>query len=310
MVYLLPAHVDGPPAAPQRGGLQAACYPGPDVRDERGRPLWLHGVQAWPENRAGWLVVHDGTPDLDDDDTHVDYGNQDDDPQPVAGRPVLLRTSVRGPRPSRGTDMLAVMSGRVERRLEAITSQAIAREVWTGRLTQADTYELADGQEWLNPTPDSGDTWANPFLSADGLVTVPDGPLSPMRALGELESALADRVAGGPLLIHVPVAVLPEISWTLDRQGDALYTAKGSRVVPDSGYPGWGPGEDEQTADPGIWMYGSGPIQLWVGEKTVFDRMEQVVHIRDNQCEMWAERPFLTLFDPSTIVGAAVTPST
>ncbi len=309
---MMPGYVDGPPAQPQRGGLLPAAFEGPNTPGPDGAPAWLKGVQDWPENAAGWRVVQDFiTGGQVGDDVMETYGELDTDPYPVASRPVMLQTKVEGPRFGRGSDLQSALRGRVERRLDAVASQAVAREMWTGTLTRQAPYPLSSTYTWANPSPSSGMS-CNPFLSDSDNVNdiAPGNPLTPMRALGEVEAATAELVAGGPVMIHCPLVVLTELAWSLERQGPLLLTAKGSIVVPDQGYPGIGPGDTEATADPSMYIYGSGPVMYWLGATDVFDDLDQVVRVSDNAIAMWGQRPFMTLFDPRTLTGCAVTPST
>lgn len=281
-MHLLATNVDGPTAQPLRGGLLAAALP-PAPGD------WDGGVVAWMESTGGWRIAQDCTTDIDDHGT-------DADPLPVAARPFVIQTVVRSRRST-----VAEMSARARRRLDALTGKAIARELWTGAASDLDPYQLAGAgrQDYANPQPAVGDDYVNARLAAAGaeMFTVPQPA---MQALGEVEDRLAELVAGGPLYLHVPLALLMELGPSLQPQGELLLTPAGSRVVADAGYPGTDP------TGTGRVIYGSGPVVVWTGPITVLDDPSQVVSTSDNTVEVWAERAAMSLFDPQTLVGCPV----
>ncbi|MDN5919195.1 MAG: hypothetical protein L0I76_29565 [Pseudonocardia sp.] len=279
--------VPSPPVQARRAGdLLRAALPG---QDGDGATDWTKGVVAWPESLAGWRVIQDCST------TEVDYGLANAG-QPVGARPFLIQTAVDCPRAP-----IPDMAARAARRIEAITSQAVARELWTGAASAEDPWELPDGAAWdlSNPAGPTAGTYVNPHLAAADVGTAAGGP---MAVLGQVEAAVADKTIGGPIYLHVPLDVLFELAIGLERRGDLLVTPAGSIVVADGGYPG--------TATDGttLAIYGTGPVQVWLGPTTVYDDPSQVVNASNNVARVWAERPALVLFDPQTLVGAAVSP--
>lgn len=281
-MQLLAQPVAGPAAQAPRGGLLAAAQPGAtDVR-------WDAGVIAWPEAIGGWRIVQDCTTDV------FEHEFDEDVELPTAARPFVIQTRVTARRTS-----IEEMGGRARRRLEAVTGKAIARELWTGAATKLDPYELPGPQTYANPTASEG-LVLNPHLaSADAELYI--GALPPVAALGEVEARAAEVVVGGPVYLHVPLAILTELAPSLQPRGDLLYTAAGNLVISDGGYPGTGP-----DGTPSRVIYGTGPVQVWTGPVDVIDDPSQVVNTRDNRVEVWAERPALALFDPQTLVGCPV----
>ncbi|MDN5919082.1 MAG: hypothetical protein L0I76_28975 [Pseudonocardia sp.] len=259
---------------------------------------WQKGVITWPESLAGWKTLLDCSTAEEDYDVTTSG-------DAVGAVPYLIQTAVDCPRAP-----IPEMAARARRRIEAITSQAVARELWTGALSADDPWELPDSITWTlsNHSPATG-TYVNPYLRAATLLNAADvggDPAtlpSPAAALGMVESAVADTMVGGPIYLHVPLAVLFELALGLERRGDLLYTPAGSIVVADGGYPGTSADTGGATA-----IYGTGPVQVWLGETTVYDEPSWVVDPATNVARVWAERPALVLFDPQTLVGAAVSP--
>lgn len=286
--------IPSPPVQARRAGdLLRAAIPG-NTGD--GGTDWLKGVVQWPESLAGWRTLQDCS------DIEQDYGVGASG-QAVGAHPFVIQTAVDCPRGS-----VAAMADRARRRIEAISSQAVARELWTGATSLGDPWQLPTGLTWelSNPSPAAG-SYVNPHLRDATLLNagVTDPTLLPsaMSAIGQIEAAVADRTIGGPIYIHVPLDVLMGIAIGLDRRGDVLLTPAGSVVVADGGYPGTTDDTNSTLA-----IYGTGPVQVWLGDPVVHDEPTWVVNPATNVARVWAERPALVLFDPQTLVGAAVSP--
>lgn len=276
---MLPGFVDGPPAAAQRGGLVANSLTGDQQVD------WLKGLQWWPEDAGGYQLAVECSTET------VDYGDVGI-PSPVAAQPYLIRTNVQGPKSSR-----LDLGERARRRLEFVTSKALAREFWLGEMAQAAPFELPTSYEWSNPSPSSG-LYETPYLSMTAAATVTSG-LDPASAMAAVEEELGALVTGGPMYLHVPLSLITQLGLILTRQGDALFTDAGSVVVTDRGYTGDGP-------TTGTWIYGTGPVMTWVGDAVVYDDPSEYVNVSNNVIEVWADRPAMALFDPLTLVAAQV----
>lgn len=258
---------------------------------------WGKGLVTWPEAPRAYRIAQDCTDGLIGVGDPAEYG-------PVAARPFVIQSVTRCPR----TTDLEEVKTRARAHIESITSNAIARELWTGEATKVDPWELPDGLRFslANPRP-TGSTgndgpYLNPHLSAGPMLTGTADSLA--EAIGRVESEVADRTAGGLIFLHVPAPLL----MGLDREqvqmvGDLLMTPLGSLIVTDFGYPP-NPGD----AVPSTYtIYGTGPVTCYVGGVDVMDRSSWVVDHRTNRIAVWAERPALTLFDPQTLVGCAVT---
>lgn len=274
---MLPGFVEGPPAREQRGGLLAHAERGDNGVD------WRKGVQWWPEDVAGWQLAAECDPST------VDVGDVDF-PRPVVAQPFLIRTNVKGPKSSR-----LDLGARADRRLRAITSQAVARELWLGELAQEAPFDLPEAYDWANPGPGSG-TYHSPYLASGQAADVGLVGAAPDTAVAAVEEALSELVAGGPLFLHMPQSVVMQLGAQLTRQGDLLLTPSGSVVVADYGYPG----------DVAV-VYGTGPVMVWVDEPHVYGDPSEYVNVADNHIEVWADRAALAIFDPATLVSCAVT---
>lgn len=277
-------------AAPRAlGALLTAAIPGDTGTD------WGKGVITWPEAAAGWRTVADCAPAKVD----YDYGISAD---PVGAVPFVIQTVTRCPRIA-----LDLLVERATRQLEAVTSQAMARELWTGDLTRAEPFTLPDGVPFTlaNPRPDNGTDvagpWLNPHLAAAEML---DPVGHPAEAVGAVEAASADKLAGGPLYIHVPVDYLMPLSqFGFRTDGNVMRTPLGSIVVCDAGYPG----TNGQAGPPVV--YATGPVVTWVGEPLVHSDPASIVELGTNAVAVHAERPALVLFDPQTATGCELTPA-
>lgn len=275
-------------AAPrQLGALLTAAIPGDSDTD------WGKGVISWPEAVPGWRSVADCAP------ATADYG-LGEGADPVGAIPFVVQTLTRCPRIS-----LDLLIERASRQLDAVTSQAVARELWTGDLTRAEPWTLPDGVPFTlaNPRPASSGTsvagpWLNPHLAAADMIAPAEHPAE---AVGAVEAAAAERIAGGPVFVHIPVDwLMPLSQFGIYRDGNLLRTPLGSVVVCDAGYPG-------TTTGGAPVVYATGPVQAWVGDPVVLRDPAEIVELGTNQIGVWAERPALVSFDQQTLVGCAIT---
>lgn len=290
---LIPGPIPAPQVAERRkGALLTSAMPGPAL----GGVDWGKGVIAWPESAPSYRIVQDCTDDI------ADYGDEAEF-SPVGARPFVIQTVTHCPRTS-----IAEMSARAERHIRAITSQALAYELWTGDATSLDPWTLPEGQVYgglANQRPASSGTadegpYLNPYLADAGTTMLSSTFADPTAAMGAVEAAVAERMAGGPIYLHVPTDFVMGMGADLRDEGDFLRTPTGSMVVADAGYPGPG------ATGTDLVIYGTGPVQIWLGEPTVYDRDSWVVDFRTNRVAVWAERPALMWFDPQTLVGCTV----
>lgn len=287
---LIPGHIPAPQVQERRkASLLTSAIPGPDLEGVD----WHKGVVAWPESAPSYRVVQDCT------DVIADYGDEAEF-GPVAARPFVIQTVTHCPRGS-----IAEMSARADRHIRSITSQALAYELWTGEATALDPWSLPTGQVALaNPRPDAGTADEGPYLNPylGGATVLSTTFTDASAALGAVEAAVAERMAGGPVYLHVPTDFVMGMGADLRDEGDLLRTPTGSLVVADAGYPGTDP---TPTAGEFV-IYGTGPVVIWLDEPTVYDQDSWVVDHNTNRVAVWAERPALIWFDPQTLVACNV----
>jgi hypothetical protein len=287
--------IPGPIPAPQvqerrKASLLTSAIPGPAL----GGVDWGKGVVAWPESAPSYRVVQDCTDEMAEYGDETEFG-------PVGARPFVIQTVTKCPRGS-----LSELRERALRHIRAISSQAIAYELWTGEATALDPWTLPTGQVALaNPRPAASGTadtgpYLNPYLTAATLLS--DTYTDATQAMGAVEAAVAERMAGGPVYLHTPTDFVMGMGADLSPVGDLLQTPTGSIVVADAGYPG----TDTTPVAGEFAIYGTGPVTVWLGEPTVYDESSWVVDHDYNRVAIWAERPVLVWFDPQTLVGANV----
>jgi hypothetical protein len=144
--------------------------------------------------------------------------------------------------------------GRAIRRLRAVESAAIARELWTGELAAA--------------AGNTGNRRLASTTTTDNLTS--GGAVAAVRALALLEDGIAQCMDGGRAMIHVTrggAAVLAH-GGGLRREGNLLLTANDSVVVPDAGYPGTAPDGTAPAAGE-TWAYATPMVTVRRSKPTV-----------------------------------------
>lgn len=138
----------------------------------------------------------------------------------------------------------------VRRGLNAFVSRIVAAELWTGTIVQAAGFP----NDYLQkaPTQLNGGT-----------------QLGTVRALAELEQAIADNEPGNGV-IHAQarlVALWSQNGLLLpNASGKRLFTHQGNLVVPDQGYPGYGPAAPSSGATVAAsWAFATGPVRVDLG---------------------------------------------
>jgi hypothetical protein len=268
--------VAGVPAGAPKGGLLAAVPPSSDG-DER----WANGFVWRPET---CFAAH-GT-QVCGSTVGASHGGVDGGL--VYHRPVgfhvetVCSTRYNSP----GDD-----EARARRQLVAATSYLLARELWTGELTQTDTYDT--------PTGDTGIT--NAYL-ANADANVVTGAFDPIEAIGLLEETARAAALGQDVHLHVPMVVMPFLAQHLTQQGPVLRTQTGGLVISDAGYLGTGPAGQAASAT-SVWMYATAPVQTRVSSIATMTIHNQL----ENSRLMVAERAGAATFDPCVHFAIAVT---
>lgn len=213
------------------------------------------------------------------------------------GEPVGEETSeviYHEPVMMRFTDRCSTRSGvgdlaRLRRQAEAGSSFFVARELLTGAISAANTYETPNGPGQVNAH----------LASADADV-VP-GVHEPHYGVGVLESVARASMLGQDVWLHMTPAVAALIPEMLVQRGNLLETQTGSRVVVDAGYASLDP-DGEPAPEDVAWVYATGRVRVrlgaWVTDtRTVWETNENVSIV---------ERPFTYEFDPCTLHSVRV----
>lgn len=187
------------------------------------------------------------------------------------------------------------MVARATRRLNAVLPPAVEHELWTGTLAAAAGF-------------------ANDAFMDAGSLTNLGGPLGFVTALAEVEQSLAEHYLAGRTMIHAQPRVVTAwasrglVAPNADRT--ALVTTQGTVVVPGHGYPGTPP---TALGGPAVgrtysYVYGTSWVNVWLGavDSSINDVGTASVEREQNDVEVRAERPALTIWDPCVHVGAWV----
>lgn len=224
------------PAVPPRYGLLIAA----DVIEDDVR--WQQGVEWAPEqcgdNRGSTVTECEGNTDM----IFADPNNPAGNPAMAEADPFMVWAYDRCS--SIGWEARDY-EGRARRALAATESAAIAKEFWTGDLSQAHGLD----NTWLAS------------LGADTL-TAAASPVDPVHALALLEGALAACGGGRRGMIHVTPQVLIHLrsAYAVDQAGQQIVTPLGTVVVADAGYDGSGPNGEAPGATQ--WAYATSTVQV------------------------------------------------
>jgi hypothetical protein len=213
-------------------------------------------------------------------------------PRPGAAyyRPVALRIA----------DQCSTLNGpvdyeRVRRVADAQAPWIIARELWDGAGSAADPYTL----------PSGGSPVSNAYLASTDAQIVGGSATTAHPGLGRLEQAAMEATHGQPVMIHVPLVILPELSFALRVVNNTLYSHAGNVIVADAGYPGTGP--NGQTAGATVWMYATPPVSVLMSPWDLAENDTWQVDRATNTRTVWATRLFAATFDPCALFATEIT---
>jgi hypothetical protein len=275
------------PVAPPVVGLITSARTTPAVNDE---PGWERGLAWAPECPGGYRALSDCTAEVIDLDQ--------DRPGPVDYQPWTLEVeescSTRDVR-----DAEAETDERLRRRIAAVESYAIGRELMLGELTRADV--AAAGRD----TP-------NVHLTQAGRVEVlTAAPTAPALALGLLEEALGHALRGAVGYLHVPLVATNRIL-NLQYAGNLRTTPRGTQVVLEAGYPNVAPAADgaapADAAAGSAWVYATGLVVVRRGPvfQDAPDRAQTLDRASNVQTRKVARR-VAAHFDPCALFAAQIT---
>jgi hypothetical protein len=172
--------------------------------------------------------------------------------------------------------------------LARVESWQVSNAFWTGTAGtaggtgQTTVYpHLAENTELDDPSGAVLQTAVSPTVTGDAAV-----------ALGAVEQALA-ACYNGRGLIHIAPAALPTFEYfdLVQRDGDALYTPAGNRVVVGSGYTGSSPAGAAPAAGTS-WIYATGPV-FGYRSAVQFRDMPEAFDRQKNTAHMIASRTYL-----------------
>jgi hypothetical protein len=176
---------------------------------------------------------------------------------------------------------------RVSRQADAVTSSAMAAELWAGAATQADPYDTPDGQTDVT----------NAFLAGPTAHVIEDAVIGTMEALGLLEERARQAAGGQQVFLHVPNRVTTQLGAQLRRVGNLIYTQTDAVVIGDPGYDGSGP-QTDGTPAAGVWAYATGPVSTYLDAIETITEAAVTVDRSSNRRIVWAGRNFAATFDP------------
>jgi hypothetical protein len=274
--------VPAPPAGiPPHSLLRAAVT----NRDGDADGEWVRGLQYVPETCGGYRAISDCTAE------ELDQGAAASVSDAVVYRPWDLQ--VQDPCPTTFGYVEAEVSARLRRAADAIESYAIARELWTGELSEQEAAALGEGGS------------PNLYLAKDPVV-LGAGPVSPKRGLGMLEAAAGDAFHGQQVFLHVGRESQPHLP-DLAKVGQLLYTRLDNVVVADAGYPGTPP-EGTAAAANVAWLYATGPV---VVRRTplVLDSANdaEVIDVRTNTLRRTGSKRVAATFDTCAYFAVPIT---
>lgn len=275
--------VEPAPASPPRYGLVAS------VNDtDEADAHWQGGITWTPEECA----------DANDGGTFAACNAPsftfDGIAEAVEYVPIGIYTGVQCSQLGRGA---INVEDRAKRKLAAIESRLIEKELWTGTQAKALTPDLP-----------------NPYLASSAATSLNAGSsMPPIEAMAKLEQALADCSSGRSMIHATPETVVYWVAaGVVRREGNLLLTALDTIVVPGQGYPGTSPAAASPAAGTD-WAYGTGIVQLRRGPVEVnYAEMDFVgdgpgdALQADNLRQAVAWRVIAATFDPCCHVAALV----
>lgn len=190
--------------------------------------------------------------------------------------PFLVGTAVECSTLGSPADVVARFGDQARRALELAQWPQIANELWTGQRSQIEG-------------------WANRRLAHPDATVLSATPVGIIEAIAALEDAFGACSAGDTQLIHVPrklVAYLDAAGIIESTPGSGrIFTANGSLVIADRGYPGTSPGGEEPAAGT-AWIYSTGILSARLGAIRIPERdLADAVSAPTNDVAIRAERP-------------------
>lgn len=269
------AVVGAPPAGAARVGLVASAARPADPPGTR----WQNGIRYEPEG------CDSGTIDNPCDSDNLGSGaapNAESTWEPYTVVATYRCSALAAP----GKDW----EGIVRRRLEAVREFQISREFWTGDEAAAEGF----------PNRFLADVANVDIVTETGAVTLENG-------LACLDQYLAERNGGQQGMIHATAQVVA-LWWGLQllrKEGNRLFTANDTIVVPGRGYTGGDPdGNDAATGD--VWAYATDMVDVRLDDVVVIGRPDDPSFIdrTNNTAVIRAEQLALASWEGCRHAGA------
>jgi hypothetical protein len=162
-----------------------------------------------------------------------------------------------------------------ENALAIVEQKAIEAEFWNGDLAKL-------------LTSDHDNRYLASTATID-LTPTPGTAVKPRYGQAVLEGALGDAPVGAEGVIHAPRSVASVLK--IEKDGGALRTNLGTKVVAGAGYSRRGP--DGTIASAGkYWMYATGPVTVRRGPLHIIpEKINQAVDVRVNTIKYFVDRP-------------------
>jgi hypothetical protein len=271
-----------PAAAPPHSLLRAAIT----NRDDDAGGEWVRGLQYVSETCGGYRALSDCTAE------ELDQGAAAGVADAVVYRPWDLQ--VQDPCPTTFGYQEAEVTARLRRAADSIESYAIARELWTGELSEQEAAAIGGGAE------------PNLYLAKDPTV-LGSGPVSPRRGLGLLQKAAGDAFHGQQVFLHIARDAITMFGPDLAKVGNLLYTNLDNVVVADAGYPGTPP-EGTSAAANVSWMYATGPVVVRRSPLVLDSANDaEVIDTRTNTIRRTAGKRVAATFDTCAYFAVPIT---
>jgi hypothetical protein len=186
--------------------------------------------------------------------------------------------------------------------LDRVEGWQVERAFWTGQAGKTATGGVAQTTVFPHLAEDTSMTDPNSTftitLQTAAVTVTGGGPSQDIAvALGALEAQLADCYHGQGV-IHIAPEVLPTMrAWKLvEKEGNALYTIKGNRVVVGDGYTGSSPANEAPAAGTS-WIYATGALFGYRAEVPLIKEAVEGFDRIENTHKMIAERVYVIGFE-------------
>lgn len=174
--------------------------------------------------------------------------------------------------------------GRARRLLEATQSWSIAREFWSGAISNAQGLQ-------------------NTWLAKTGVTVASTGSTTPQKALAKLDKAIAVNMTNGRGMIHCTVEVLDRLVdlQAIRREGATWLTGFDNIVVADAGYSGDRDGQSTTEE----WMIASTMVEIYLGPVLQAENEIETYDRSINDVIVWAQRDVLVIHEPHLLWHAS-----